>query len=92
MLREMIGSDEDFQRFMLQWDETECMEAEHRKKDDTWALAMIQKTLHISSGTQLQQYARQQRDEALALLKKKGLTVRQLERLTGINRGIIQKA
>ena len=92
MLREMIGSDEDFQRFILQWDETECMEAEHRKQDDTWAMAMIQKTLHISSGTQLQQYARQQRDEALALLKKKGLTVRQLERLTGINRGIIQKA
>ena len=92
MLREMIGSDEDFLRFMLQRDETECMEAEHRKKDDTWALAMIQKTLHISSGTQLQQYERQQRDEALALLKKKGLTVRQLERLTGINRGIIQKA
>ena len=31
-------------------------------------------------------------EEALALLKSKGLTVRQLERLTGINRGVIQKA
>ena len=68
------------------------MEADHRKKDDAWALAVIQKTLHVPSGTQLQQYERQQRDEALSLLKKKGLTVRQLERLTGINRGIIQKA
>lgn len=92
MLREMIGSDGDFQRFMQQWDETDCMEADHRKKDDAWALAVIQKTLHVPSGTQLQQYERQQRDEALSLLKKKGLTVRQLERLTGINRGIIQKA
>ena len=50
------------------------------------------KTLNIASGTQLQQFRKEQRDNALALLKEKGLTVRQLERLTGINRGVIQKA
>ena len=91
MLREMIGTHENFQQFMREWDENECMEAEHRPRDDTWALGIIQKTLHITSGTQLQQYERKQRDEALALLKKKGVSIRQLERLTGLNRGIIQK-
>ena len=43
------------------------------------------------SCAQLQQLERKCRDEALAVLKNKGLTIRQIERLTGINRGIIQK-
>jgi hypothetical protein len=40
----------------------------------------------------LQSYGRGKRDAALRKLKSKGLSVRQLERLTGINRGVIQKA
>jgi len=32
------------------------------------------------------------RENCLRKLKREGLAVRQLERLTGINRGIIQKA
>lgn len=92
ILCDMIGDETDFRRFMQQPDDTEHMEAECHKKDDVWALATIQKLLNVSSGTQLQQYDRKQRDEALALLKKKGLSIRQLERLTGINRGVIQKA
>ena len=92
ILCDMIGDETDFRRFMQQPDDTEHMEAECHKKDDVWALATIQKMLNVSSGTQLQQYDRKQRDEALALLKEKGLSIRQLERLTGINRGVIQKA
>ena len=67
------------------------MEADIRRKDDAWALEMLQKELHIASGTQLQQFDKEKRDAALALMKKKGLSIRQLERLTGINRGVIQK-
>ena len=92
MLYEMIGNDADFQRFMEQPDNSEHLEADIRRKDDTWALEMLQKELHITSGTQLQQFDKEKRDAALALMKKKGLSIRQLERLTGINRGVIQKA
>lgn len=92
MLVEMIGGREQFRQFMQQEDSAEHMEAERRKNDDAWALEMLQTVLHITSGTQLQQFDRQQRDEALALLREHGLSVRQLERLTGINRGVIQKA
>ena len=35
---------------------------------------------------------RAERNEALRKLKKAGLSVRQIERLTGINRGTVQKA
>lgn len=40
------------------------------QKDDTWALAVIQKTLRIPNGTQPRQYARQQRDKAFGLSEK----------------------
>lgn len=92
ILKEMIGEEEKFHSFLQQQDEREYMEAETRRRDDAWTLAELQKTLRIKSGTELQQYDRAQRDNALAVLKEKGLTVRQLERLTGINRGVIQKA
>ncbi len=92
MLKKMIGGEAEFRAFMMQRDEEEHLEADFRKKNDEWALAVMKETLNITSGTQLQQYDREQRDRTLALLKQKGLTVRQLERLTGINRGVIQKA
>ena len=92
MLYDMIGSRKNLLQFLVQKDEIEHIEADAPKKDDNWALKTLQDALNITSGTQIQQYERTQRDEALALLKSKGLTVRQLERLTGINRGVIQKA
>lgn len=92
MLCEMIGDRKNFVEFMLQNDETEHIDVDTPGRDDMWALETLKNVLKVSSGTQIQQFERKQRDEALALLKKKGLTVRQLERLTGINRGVIQKA
>lgn len=92
IVKELLGTESAFEQFMSQQDDAEYMEAEPRKRNDAWALSVIQKKLQISSGTQLQQLDRQQRNEALILLKKEGLSVRQLERLTGINRGVIQKA
>ena len=92
MLYDMVGDRKKLEQFLLQKDEAEHIEADAPPKDDAWALKVLQDTLHITSGTQIQQYGRAQRDEALALLKSKGLSIRQLERLTGINRGVIQKA
>lgn len=92
ILYDMIGDKKSLAKFLLQKDEMDHIEADTPKKDDSWALQTIQDALNITSGTQIQQFGRTQRDEALTLLKRKGLTVRQLERLTGINRGVIQKA
>ena len=68
------------------------MEATPAKHDDVWAIGVIRQILNASSGTALQQMSKADRDEALAKLEAAGITIRQLERLTGINRGIIQKA
>lgn len=91
LLRKMIGGSATFATFMEQTDTDEPMEYT-TAHGDTYALSVIQRELHITSGTQLQHFAKSDRDAALSLLKSKGLTIRQLERLTGINRGIIQRA
>ncbi|MCQ2462195.1 MAG: transposase [Clostridia bacterium] len=92
ILHDLIGNEESFRALMRQLDTAEYMEAEKPKKDDEWALEVLKKTLNVASGIYLQKLERKQRDEAIRLLKAKGISVRQIERLTGINRGIIQKA
>lgn len=91
MLKEMIGSRGDFHKFLKTEDEEEFLEDVPVKHDDDWAMRMIKRVLDVSSGTVLQQMSKSERDDSLAKLKKAGLTVRQIERLTGINRGVVQK-
>lgn len=92
LLSSMIGSKDKLVEFLEAPDENEYMEETSAKHDDVWAIGVICQALNVSSGTVLQQMAKADRDEALANLKAAGITIRQLERLTGINRGIIQKA
>ena len=69
----------------MEWDVSE-------RHDDQWALRVIHSQLNGRSGTCLQEMNRKERDRVLHNLKVAGLTIRQLERLTGINRGVIQRA
>ena len=91
MLKDMIGSFAAFEELMKEKDPFECLEAEPVKHDDLWAEAVIRQELGIGSGTELQRWPHAARDEAVARLRSRGLTIRQLERLTGISRGILQK-
>ena len=59
---------------------------------DADALALIKKELHLDSGTQLQDMSRSERNAAIRYLKESNLSIRQIERLTGINRGVVLKA
>ncbi len=92
LLCELIGDREEYVAFLAERKDDDCMEYEAVSRDDEWAKDVIRSCLRIESGTVLQSYDRGKRDAALRKLKSKGLSVRQLERLTGINRGVIQKA
>lgn len=93
MVLELIGGRNRFEEWMRQGRDESCLEIHEKRgiRDDE-ARALICRMYKVSSGTQLQQFERKERDEALRGLKDRGITVRQLERLTGINRGVIQKA
>lgn len=77
LLQGLIGGRANLKMFLQQDDDSRHMEAETNKRDDTREMETLN---------------RDERDKALVLLKEKGLSVRQIERLTGINRGLIQKA
>ena len=59
---------------------------------DEMARAMAEGILGPNALEGLKGLEREARDGAIALLKGKGLSVRQIERLTGIGRGIVQRA
>ena len=92
LLEKMIGSREKYEAWIAVVNDDQCLEFEPMLKDDAWAQKIIQKHLKGKSGTVLQTYNKTLRNEILRKLKAEGMTVRQIERLTGINRGVIQKA
>ncbi len=91
-LRELIGDRKSYLAFMdVEDEDEECMEYDRADHSDEWAKHIIQKYLNIESGTAIQEYNRNKRNAALKILREKGMSVRQIERFTGINRGIIQR-
>lgn len=90
---ELIGGSNRFAGWMREGCEENCLDIRDKRWiHDDKARELICDTYKLASSTQLQQLDRKERDAALQWLKARGLTVRQLERLTGINRGVIQKA
>lgn len=74
-------------------DET-CMEATDRLRiTDEEARTIIKEVCSINNATDMQKFEKQERNKYLKALKERnGLSVRQIERLTGIGREIIRKA
>ena len=87
-----IGNKKELSLFLKTKDDADHLEDIPPRKDDVWALEVIKRELHVPSGTSIQKMPRPERNAALALLRGKGLSVRQLERLTGINRGVVANA
>ncbi len=86
----MLGSFENYARFVAEDDEKTMQEFEPVRVGDVSAARIIEEVLGSSSGTVLQSYDRKQRNEAISRLRKAGLSVRQIERHTGVSRGVIQ--
>ena len=91
VIQELLGSWKEYADFIAAKFEEEP-ELKLIKHDDEWAKGVIREYLHVESGTTLQSYPWEERNAAIRLLKEKKLSVRQIERLTGINRNVIQRA
>lgn len=92
LIKSLLGDDKHYKKFIASESDEQFMDYESIKHDDEWAKNVLKKCLGIASGTVLQNYSRIDRDAALSKLKERGLSTRQIERLTGINRNIIQRA
>ena len=92
-IESLMGTKKEFVAFLEEANNDTFLEYETvERHDDKWALGVIHSQLNGQSGTTLQNKDRKERDRILHELKVAGLSIRQLERLTGINRGVIQRA
>ncbi len=86
-------SRKQFAEYHSEGGDDKCLEIHDVKRvGDSKAEAIIKSISQCSNVAEFQALSREKRDSCLAQLKEKGLTVRQIERLTGINRGVVQKA
>lgn len=91
VLVELLGSFEDYAAYIDAKYEDDDPDLQDRKRDDEWAKSVMKETLNIESGMTIRSYDTKRRNEAIKKLREQGLSVRQIERLTGISRGIIQR-
>ena len=82
-----------FKEFNKKEDNSQCLDIdESRRIKDSEAIEIIRKACHITHCTDIQGFHQEERDKYLKIIKEKGLSTRQIARLTGISRHIILKA
>ena len=90
MICDLFDSRRSFEEFVLTENADNCLEFERRPGDQR-AMEIIRKELKVESGTAIQSYSVAERNEAIRKLLSKGISMRRIERLTGVGRGIIQR-
>jgi REP element-mobilizing transposase RayT len=86
-------SKQDFIEFNHTINNDHFLDIEEKKRmNDEDAKNIIRRICKVQNAADLQQFEIQTRNKYLRELKEAGLSIRQIERLTGINRGVILKA
>ncbi|MDO4506527.1 MAG: hypothetical protein Q4B64_06225, partial [Spirochaetales bacterium] len=89
----MFTSKEDLMGFIKQEDKRKYMEYENKfVLSDSVALNLIKKLFHISSPYRLERLPIEDQSTKCNIMKKNGLSINQIARITGISRRIIRKA
>lgn len=90
LLTDLIKSRGEYEAFIRGESHEDYMEFEPVRKTDEEAKELIHQ-MGIISGTGIGSLGKGTRNEIISRLKKEGLSIRQIERLTGIGRGVIQR-
>ena len=90
VFEKLLGSFEEYAAYIAAKYEDEDPYDWVRTRDDAWAASVIRKTLGTEGG-KIRSFDFETRNSAIRLLKEKGLSVRQIERLTGISKSVIQR-
>ena len=59
--------------------------------NDRDAIKIIKKVSKYGNVTEFQEFPQEKRDKFIKMLKESGLSIRQISRLTGISKGIVEK-
>lgn len=89
----LLGGKNKVIQFFHQEEKNNCLDDVERKTlTDTKAREILSKKYHIKNFAVVQQLEAKKRNELLRSLKEEGMSIRQIERITGLNRGVIQRA
>lgn len=81
-----------FREFNIQENDDKCLDYQERVRiDDTEAKKIIIKSAGVENLKEIQNFEMEKRDKVIKKLKTSGLSIRQIERLTGVSFGIIRK-
>jgi hypothetical protein len=81
-----------FEKFNARENDDKCLEYEKRIRiDDKEAMKIILEAAKVENAKQIQSFEKERRYKVIKELKSKGLSIRQIERLTGISFGVIRK-
>jgi len=88
----MMSKDE-FINFNNEPNSDECLEIENIsfRLSDKDAAEIIKKMAQCENTTEFQLIGQKQRDKYIKKLKQKGLSIRQISRLTGVSKGVVEK-
>ena len=93
VVTEIVGM-EEFRRFQATPGEDQCLDAHEdprRHVTDEQALALMRRLTGCVNASEYQALSPEKRDEGLRKLLKKGVSIRQASRITGISFGIVRK-
>lgn len=90
-IERIIGGPDAYESFIAASNEDDCLEYTGYIHDDQWVERRIREILGVVSGNEVKAYDKKRRNAAISQLRSGGLTIKQIERHTGISRGVIQK-
>jgi uncharacterized protein YerC len=81
-----------FERFNAQENSDKCLENEEKIRiNDIEATEIIKKVACVRNLNEIQNFEKEKRNKVIKQFKNKGLSIRQIERLTGISFGVIRR-
>ena len=86
-------SEKGFIEFNSEFNEDKCLDIDDFvfRVSDEDAKKIIKKIVGCENTTELQLFNQKDRDKFIKKLKCKGLSIRQISRLTGVSKGIVEK-
>lgn len=89
----LLGGIDEFRVFHKTTASEECLDIDQmrRRLPDDVARDIIKESCHCNSPTEFQNMTKIEQKHFVCLLHEKGISIRQMNRLTGIPRGLIQK-
>ncbi|MDO9493426.1 transposase [Acetobacterium sp.] len=90
---DLATAKEQFESFNQAEENSQCLEIDEKKRwKDPEAIDLIKQLAGVMNLSDVQQLEKQKRNEVLISCKNEGLSIRQIERLTGISFGVVRKA